>query len=349
MLNNRFSYFKRISGAKKVTVLIVSLIALLIPSGCEVIPEEPAELSPPTQSTPKVEYVTVPVKKGTINDELKNISGKFVCLSTTDVMYTESGLKLKEIKVKAGDTVNAGDVIVVADSTDLEDTIKQKELSLKKQQLEYEQKKAKGANIYELEMLQLDIDAANEELQRLYASLSQTTLTAPVSGQVSYVADLKEGDPIEAKKVLVKIADVSQLYFECTSTDQNIIGKLALGMSATVYYNNKNYEAEIVSTPRDNKTTGDDKVRLRVKNFTEGAKAIGKAGSFNVLLQKKENVLITKKSYLNYKDGNYYANVLENGVKTQKQVQIGIQESSATGNVEIISGLKEGDQVIVNK
>jgi len=337
------------SSAKKITVLVLSICTLLMSSGCEVIPEEPPQLTPPTQSTPEVDYVTVPVKRGNINDELKNIVGKFVCLSTTDVMYKENGMKLKEIKVKVGDMVNAGDALVVADTTELEDTIKQKELSLKKQKLDYAQKQMNGADGYELMKLQLDIDAANEELQSLYANLSQATLTAPVSGQISFVENLKEGDAIEAKKVLVKIADVSQLYFECTSTDQNVINKLALGMPATVYFNNKNYEAEIVSTPRDNVTTGDNKVRLRVKNFTEGAKAIGLSGSFNVLLQKKENVLVTKKSYLNRKDGNVYVSVLENGVKTQKQIQIGIEESSATGNVEIVSGLKEGDLVIVDK
>ena len=52
--------------------------------------------------------------------ETVSASGKIVSAKNKEVNTTLSGIKVKEVKVKVGNTVEAGDVICVFDTTDLE-------------------------------------------------------------------------------------------------------------------------------------------------------------------------------------------------------------------------------------
>lgn len=63
-----------------------------------------------------------------------------------------------------------------------------------------------------------------------------------------------------------------------------------------------------------------------------------------IVTAQKDNVLLVSESALRRKDGGWYARVVENGVLREVAVQAGIR---AKGLVEIISGLAEGDQVII--
>lgn len=336
---------KRSFPFKRILTGLIAAGFIFSSSACQLMPKEEPELPPPIKEPPKQEYKTNPVTRGTLVDEVKNVTAKFVCLAQTEVSFPEKGMKLKEFKVKKGDKVNVGDVLVEADTTDLENTIKEKEISLRKQELTYAQQKLNGADGYTLLKTSIDIDAARESLENLKKNLEQAKLVAPVSGEVSFVDDtLKEGDTIDAKRVLVKIADLSQLQLE--STGNANLSKIKLGMKATVNYNNKQYEGVVVATPRDNQNTSDGKnvVRIKVNNLTDGVKAIDDTASFSVVTEVKENVLKTYKNYVSQKDGKNIVYVLENGIKTARTVELGLQ----TGNeVEIVSGLKEGELVIV--
>jgi UDP-3-O-[3-hydroxymyristoyl] glucosamine N-acyltransferase len=59
----------------------------------------------------------------------------------------------------------------------------------------------------------------------------------------------------------------------------------------------------------------------------------------------RENVIILPRSQINLMSGRRYVNVLEDGVRVEKDVEIGLMTDT---EAEIIKGLDEGDLVIVN-
>ena len=69
------------------------------------------------------------------------------------------------------------------------------------------------------------------------------------------------------------------------------------------------------------------------------------SGSVNVVLDQREDVLYVDRKAVKTADGKYFVYMLdENGLRTRKEITTGLE----TGNyVEIVSGLTEGDSVIL--
>jgi len=332
----------------KVKVLLSLLLVstIMIFSSCEVIPKEEEPLPPPIKEPPKVEYKTVPAKRGTLIKSHNNLTAKFVCPVLTDVAFEDSGLKFKEFYVKEGDTVNAGDVLAVADTSSIENQISQQEITLRKLELTYLQQKANNADEFSLMKTSIDIESATAKLEELKAALQRASLISPISGQVTYVdSSIKEGDSITAKKVLVRVADLSQLMLEYSGDKVN---DLRAGMEVDVTYNHKQYKGEIILTPREAPQDADSNTKksalIKVEGLSEPAKALNDSASFSVILDVRENVIITYRNYISRSGGKNTVQVLQDGVKVQRTVEIGLE---TTSEVEIISGLEEGELVIV--
>jgi membrane fusion protein, macrolide-specific efflux system len=60
---------------------------------------------------------------------------------------------------------------------------------------------------------------------------------------------------------------------------------------------------------------------------------------------KRENALVLARSQVNLIGGQYYVYVLENGVRVERFVEVGLMTDT---EVEIIKGLSAGDLIIIN-
>lgn len=82
-----------------------------------------------------------------------------------------------------------------------------------------------------------------------------------------------------------------------------------------------------------------------VKN-PQGILRIGMTAQVSIVLEQSENTLIVPSQVLQESGGkgNYTVPVLEQGQVVQKPVTVGINNKV---NAEILSGLKEGDQVVL--
>jgi multidrug efflux pump subunit AcrA (membrane-fusion protein) len=69
--------------------------------------------------------------------------------------------------------------------------------------------------------------------------------------------------------------------------------------------------------------------------------------NIDILTEEKNNVLALPQRLLIRKDNEVFAQILENGAVKEIPVQTGLRGSD--GYVEIVSGLSEGQQVVVPK
>jgi macrolide-specific efflux system membrane fusion protein len=275
-----------------------------------------------------------------------------------DTFFKQSGLKLKEIYVKEGDTVQEGQLIAEADSSSLDSQIKQQENSLERARITLAQLKTGNSDIFSVEKAQLDIDSINLSLGKLKSDLDKTKLYSPVTGKVVYTAGTKDvkmkaGEAIAANKTMVRIADHSKLEAEfivdLKKEDQSkFLTYIQTGMKVEMEVDSKQYEGEITFTPKDLKFITDKNdprlnlVRMKIINMPSDITA-GTPANFTYTYDRKDNVIILPRYIINTYGSLNYVVTLEDNKPVEKYVILGL-----TGNtqVEVKSGLNEGDKII---
>lgn len=330
-------------------ILVVYLFTFL--TGCGLIPKEEEVLAPPLVKPKKQEYELYSVKKGTIEKNLKGLA-IFQPGKEQSLFFKQSGGRLKAIHVRGGDSVKKGEVLVELDTGDLSSRIKHVEFSLKKAQLQVKKlQEAKTADVsiseYDIQVAMIDVQDAQLTLSDLKEAYNKAKLTSPLDGIVVYINEIKEGDYVEAFKTAVQVADPRELQLIYEFTDTGKVDQAKLGMKAQLKINGKDYEGEVVmcpsSLPIDANPNLKNALILRADNLPDGLK-IGDFADFIISIEKKENVLILPARGLRTYIGREYVEVYENGSKKEFDIETGIRTAT---EVEIISGLKEGQQVIL--
>ncbi|AEE95646.1 efflux RND transporter periplasmic adaptor subunit [Mahella australiensis] len=336
---------------------ILLILAMAFLSACSILPEEEETLAPPLVEPVKIEYDLYEVKKDTITTELRG-NGTFVSTKDYSLSFKNTSGRLKSINVKLGQEVKKGVVVAELDTGDLENRIKQQELSVKKakllldqNQIELERLKSSGADQYQVDkakndvaMAQIDVDMANLQLQGLRIERERAKLLAPVNGTVVYIAKVNAGDPISAYQTLVQIADPSSLQL---SYETNDASKFQVGMKATVKIDSKDYQGIVVAMPAsvdpELREEMQNKIYLEVKNRPADVK-MGDMADFTIITAKKENVIVVPRNAVKNYMGNDYVEILEGGSKKERYIEKGLQTPTM---VEVVDGLKEGDKVIL--
>lgn len=336
--------------SQKAVLISTSVILIFTFSACSFLPKEEEVLAPPLKEPEKITYDTVDVKKGSIEKKIR-CTGTFVSVDQKDVYFKDEGGILKALHVNAGDNVKQGALIAELDTGNLQDQIQQQDIAVRKAQLNYDKLKAEydiqgGGDKYNIQQAALDLEAAKLRYSSMLAQLERTRLIAPISGEVVYIADVKEGDHIDAYKSLVRIADPTKLQVQY-SDNSDTASKFQLGMKVQVTIDDKNFEGEVVmnpgNAPKDAPESLKNAVRVKVNGLPEKV-TIGENAYITLILEKADNVIVLPKNVVNYFAGRKFVYLVQDGLRVDQDVEIGIDTGT---DVEIVKGLKEGDKVIV--
>ena len=199
-------------------------------------------------------------------------------------------------------------------------------------------------------------DQAN--LAQLEEQLSYTDIVSPIDGIV-LSRDVEMGDAVSSILVLgssatlvMTLGDTSQVYVK-GKVDESDIGKVYLGQPARIKvesFKDKTFYGKVtkispMGVEKDNVTTFE--VRVSINNPGGELKAEMTANA-EIILEEHKNVLqIPEGAILYDKDKQASVEVPDSKAKDGKRkvaVNIGISNGAKT---ELISGLKEGDQVVL--
>ncbi|MBK7889385.1 MAG: efflux RND transporter periplasmic adaptor subunit [Bdellovibrionales bacterium] len=177
-------------------------------------------------------------------------------------------------------------------------------------------------------------------------------IRAAYTGLVSQVLK-SEGDYLvqnttEAK--ILKLEDRSEMFVE-SDVPESDIGKVKMGQQATIRLNalpGKTYKGEILQifqAARDPENSWDRKggafpIRVRITDPTEEIKS-GLSGILEIQVASKQGVLRLPQEQVHREAGKYFVFLKESGDK--REVTLGLRSEMF---VEILSGLKLGDEVI---
>jgi HlyD family secretion protein len=243
----------------------------------------------------------------------------------------------------------------VVSASALDDAEKNYEMSLNKQNVSKAQVTVLKAKILQA-TAQVAQDQAN--LTQLEEQLSYTDIISPIDGIV-LSRDVEMGDAVSSILVLgssatlvMTLGDTSEVYVK-GKVDESDIGKVYLGQPARIKvesfkdktFNGKVTKISPMGVEKDNVTTFE--VRVSIQNPGGELKAEMTANA-EVILEEHKNVLqIPEGAILYDKDKKASVEVPNPKGKDGKDkvaVNIGISNGAKT---EVLSGLKEGDQVVL--
>ena len=199
-------------------------------------------------------------------------------------------------------------------------------------------------------------DDAN--LKQLEEQLSYTDITSPIDGIV-LSRDVEMGDAVSSILVLgsgatlvMTLGDTSQVYVK-GKVDESDIGRVYLGQPARIKvesFKDKSFKGVVtkispMGVEKDNVTTFE--VRVSIDNPGGELKAEMTANAEIILDEHKSVLQIPEGAIIYDKDRNASVQVPDSkGKDGQKKVAINIGISNGA-KTEVLKGLKEGDQVIL--
>ena len=349
-------------------------LCLLLP-GCDLLPAEEAfRTAPLIREYQREEFSQAACTRGDLH-LMKTISCVYVPVRSESLKFPVSGIAYDEFYVKAGDSVTEGQLLAQLDLSDIEQQIEsvQREieritvrlehleqdrtLALERARLEHEAegpaalREARDAlnEAYDGQRQALEdaLSIARLRLADDQRQLGERQLRAPMDGTVTYVRRVLKGDVSSLSERIVTVADSTMSLFRA---ETDLWDRFTPGQLVTVTSSKVDYEAVVtdeaeLGLPPQTKEPG--KKAFVYFALTEPTFDLedNDRGTLTIELDSRENVLRVPSSAISSINGEtvvYYQN--DDGMKAYKNVTVGLEVGDS---IEVLSGLEEGDLVIV--
>ncbi|MEJ6472808.1 efflux RND transporter periplasmic adaptor subunit [Pseudoalteromonas piscicida] len=219
---------------------------------------------------------------------------------------------------------------------DLENAQREYRLALKEVELQKESQK------FEIRTKELELEAQKVRVAELARQVDALKILSPVSGLVGNLA-VEQKNSVAKNQPLLSVVDLSKYEIE-VQIPESYSDDLALGMMAEVNLNGALYSGEIVAiSPEIENGRVAGKIRFK-EDSIQGLRQNQRLTSRIVLEQKQNIAYLPHGQYLEAYNGQF-AYVVEEGVAVKTPIQIGLK---SIGQVEVLSGLSVGDQVITS-
>jgi len=192
------------------------------------------------------------------------------------------------------------------------------------------------------------VRSAEANVKNYQALLAKTIITAPISGIVAK-QDAKAGEIVSANTTLVSLISTNKYEIEANVPEADI-AKIKVGNTADVtldaYGNDVRFNVKITAIdPAETVIEGVSTYKTTFQFTAEdGRIKSGMTANLDILTDKKENVIAIPSRAVITKGADKIVTVLGNNILKEVKVTLGLRGSD--GNVEIVSGISEGDKVV---
>jgi len=211
-----------------------------------------------------------------------------------------------------------------------------------------------GVNLQAMAQYNLTVKNASIALQSAKDELKKTEILAPFDGEIVDV-NVKEYDQLStfdySSVIAVHLVDTSEIQLKGV-VDEIDIFKVKVGQEAIVTVDSlpgEEFKGKVTFiAPVASKGTAvvEFPVNIALDKTPTELKG-GLTATANLVVEKRQNVLIIPIKALKGSAGNYRVDVLtdpQTGAYESRSVKTGVQNDRS---IEIISGVKEGDKVII--
>lgn len=291
-----------------------------------------------------------PGMSGTVQIDSKDLAFQVTGTGTVQddsvQVRSQTAGSVAQITVQEGARIAAGDLLITLTNPQVELSYKQAANDLATQReslatLITPESDPDGS----IRQLQAKVATAQRTLDDKKTAVDDLTLKAPIDGKVSSFT-VKVGDKLDAKAQVGKVADYNAMEMKI-SVDELDIAKMQVGQPVTISFDalpGKKYEGKVAKVALEGTVKNDIAtfdVTVQISN-SAGILA-GMNGSAEIAIAQRENVLTVPAQAVRTTGGKSIVQILQDGKATPVEVQVGLR---TTADVEILSGLTEGQQVI---
>jgi len=213
---------------KKIYLVLLTILALTL-SAC-------GSTSTPTA----IPTVVLNAAKPAASANTVSASGQVVPVQKVQLSLPQTGI-VHSVKVKAGDTVTAGQPLIALDTTLLEAKVREAQADLDAAQTQVHYLKRVGTAQEHLDSAQAGADRAQAQLESAQATLAQATLSAPFDGTIAEV-DIFPAEVVVPGQVVVVLGDLSAFQVETTDLSERDVPGVKVGQPAKVFIHALNKE-----------------------------------------------------------------------------------------------------------
>lgn len=200
----------------------------------------------------------------------------------------------------------------------------------------------------DVNLYQAKVNSARASVALLENQIYDTSLRSPVDGTVASI-DKLAGETVQATISIISILpleefeiDVDIYEEDIVKIDENDLVKISL-----VAFPNQIFEGRVILIePAEKLIDGVVyyQVRISFNSSPEGLKQ-GMTADVSIIIDSKEDVLVVSEDAV-LKDGDRtIVEIMENGKPKEKQIQIGLEGDNNL--IEVVEGLSEGEQILI--
>jgi HlyD family secretion protein len=199
------------------------------------------------------------------------------------------------------------------------------------------------------ESMEFDLKSKQSQLERqefvvtdLRRQVANLSIISPTDGIIGSV-NIREKDTVILNAPLLTIIDLSIFEVE-VKIPENYADDLGIGLKTEINFNGQTHMGEVTAISPE-VFEGQVVGRIRFKQADLAGLRQNQRVTARVLIESKENVLKVKRGAFVESGGGRIAYVVKNQSATKRSIQLGAR---SLGEVEVLSGLEQGDEIIIS-
>lgn len=324
------------------------------------MPEEPEIFVPPRFSEPEPrEFSTVLAARGDVVDQTRAVAS-YTWVREVTLSFPVGNMPVAGVYVRPGDMVAAGDLVASLGAPEADAAME--DLRREISRAEFRLQQAEDAHRFALALAEdsgnpiddarhrVDVENARNELEILLLQLGRVQgevvnldLHSPVDGIVTFAQTFREGMVSTANSRLVSIADPDARAFVVNT--QNAVPFMGVGARFFAFIDGEEHLVEVVSGDERGFGGRPEWVNVAFLEFVDPpAVVLGNSAVINIVHDEARDVVFLPQNAVRAFGDRTYVYVVENGLRQVRDVALGVH---GNGMVEIVSGLEEGEEVIL--
>ncbi len=361
-------------GKNRRSCALLSLLFCLSLTGCQEQEVVNKEVEIQNNTSQAITYELTPVMRGPVQ-QVMFIQCTYTQTQEVEVSFDIDQEVITEVLVEKGDSVKKGEVLasvnvesteqkaeqlryqIAVDELALKQLIEKRDFELEQTKIWYEgytlmtdedkksmkeeQEKLKESYGKRIQNAEDTLYIERKRLQEYEEYIHSGQLRAPMSGVMSFVRSNLEGALTEKETTIMRIYDPeSKMYY---SKNVEAIPYLQEDKEYTIVCGLGNRQREYTVVPARREEWGEEiYFRLLDEDYDPNNVVLGK---ITLIIDEKEEALYLNDNAVHSSQDKYYVYTLdENNVRRMQFVEVGLW---GDGIVEIVSGLSEGDRVIL--
>ena len=251
------------------------------------------------------------------------------------------------VDLEAAKTTNARAKVSIETDLISKEEFDQYQVQLKKARLQYNHAKENEALQkeqleFELTVKQLQLERQQFVVSDLKRQLEALKLRSPLDGVIGAV-NVKQKQAVNKNDSLISVVDLTAFEIE-VAIPESYADDLGVGLLTEVSFNGETHLGELTAISPE-VIEGQVAGRVRFNQQTPKGLRQNRRISARVLIESRQDVLKVRRGAFIESGGGRVAYVVNDKSAVRLSIEIG---TKSMGEVEIVSGLNEGDEIIIS-